>query len=72
MDAIAGWNSFDNAQKQAALEAAAKRKEEHELLYARAARVVDSAASLANTPPTEVVSSKHPEIMLVLVDTQTL
>jgi hypothetical protein len=72
MDAIAGWNSFDNAQKQAALEAAAKRKEEHELLYARAARVVDSAASLANTPPTEVVSSTHPEIMLVLVDTQTL
>eukprot|EP01043_Picozoa_sp_COSAG02_P113892 COSAG02_NODE_50159_length_322_cov_0.883408_1_plen_44_part_10 len=44
MDAIAGWNSFDNAQKKAALEAAAKRKVEHERLYARAARAVDSAA----------------------------
>ena len=61
MDAIAGWNSFDKAQKQAALESAAKRKEEHERLYARAARAIDSAASVANKPPTKVVSSKHPE-----------
>ena len=59
MDAIAGWNSFDNTQKQAALEDAAKRKEKHERLYARAARAVDGAASLANTPPSEVVSGKR-------------
>ena len=64
MDAIAGWNSFDNAQKKAALEAAAKRKVEHERLYARAARAVDSAASLANTPSAKAVSSKHPDIQV--------
>ena len=61
MDAIAGWNFFDTAKKKAVLEAAAKRKVEHERLYARAARAVDSAASLANTPSAKVVSSKHPD-----------
>ena len=63
MDAISGWNSFDNAQKKAALEAAAERKKEHERLETRAARVVDSATALANTPPRKVVSSKRPIYM---------
>lgn len=47
MDAIAGWGSFSNEQKQGALEDAAKRKEEHERLYSRATRLVNTATSTA-------------------------
>ena len=47
MDAIAGWGSFSNEQKQAALEDAAKRKEEHERLYSMATRLVNTATSTA-------------------------
>ena len=62
MDAIGGWSSFDNDQKRTALEAAAKRKVEHERLYMVATRLVNAATALKNAPKEKVASSFVEEV----------